>query len=49
MKSKSLFWLLMTVLLITFSSADAQQAKKVPRIGYLSGLRPSNWRDFTEI
>jgi putative ABC transport system substrate-binding protein len=29
-------WLLITVLLITFVSAGAQQPKKVPRIGYLS-------------
>jgi putative ABC transport system substrate-binding protein len=36
MKSKSAFWLLTTVLLITFSIADAQQPKKVPRIVYLS-------------
>jgi putative tryptophan/tyrosine transport system substrate-binding protein len=35
MKSKFLFWLLTTILLITFSSADAQP-KKVQRIGYLS-------------
>jgi putative tryptophan/tyrosine transport system substrate-binding protein len=40
-KSKSLFWLLMTVLLITFSSADAQQPKKVPRIGFLGATYPS--------
>jgi putative ABC transport system substrate-binding protein len=36
MKSKSDFWILLTVLLITFSSAGAQQPKKIPRIGYLS-------------
>src|SRR5262245_49456476 len=36
MKSKLLFWLLITVLLTFFSPAAAQQAKKVPRIGYLS-------------
>jgi putative ABC transport system substrate-binding protein len=35
MKSKSLYWLLMTVLLITFSSANAQQPGKIFRIGYL--------------
>jgi ABC-type uncharacterized transport system substrate-binding protein len=40
MKSKSVFWLLITVLLITFSSAAAQQPAKVPRIGYLTGATP---------
>jgi len=35
MKSKSLYWLLMTVLLITFSSANAQQTGKILRIGVL--------------
>ena len=34
MKSKSVFWLLITVLLTTFSSTAAQQPKKVPGIGY---------------
>jgi putative tryptophan/tyrosine transport system substrate-binding protein len=38
MKSKSFFWLLTTVLLITAGSADAQQSKKIVRIGYLSVL-----------
>jgi putative ABC transport system substrate-binding protein len=38
MKSQSVFWLLITVLLITFSSTAAQQPKKVPRIGYLSAF-----------
>ena len=36
MNSNSLFWLLITVLLTTAPSGEAQQAKKVPRIGYLS-------------
>ena len=36
MKSNTLFWLLMTVLLITFSPTEAQQPKKIPRIGYLA-------------
>jgi putative ABC transport system substrate-binding protein len=36
MNLKSLFWLLITVLLITFSSTEAQQPAKIPRIGYLS-------------
>src|SRR4029453_12600538 len=36
MSSKSLFWLLTTVLLITAPFAQAQQPKKVSRLGYLS-------------
>jgi ABC-type uncharacterized transport system substrate-binding protein len=40
MKSKFLLWLLITVLLIT-GSTQAQQAKKVPRIGYLIGSSSS--------
>ena len=36
MKSKSLFWLLITVLLTTASFAEAQQRTNVFRIGYLS-------------
>jgi putative ABC transport system substrate-binding protein len=35
MKSKSVFWLLITVLLITFSSTEAQQRGKIFRIGFL--------------
>jgi putative ABC transport system substrate-binding protein len=35
MNSNILFWLLTTILLTTFSNAEAQQAKKVPRIGFL--------------
>src|SRR5687767_12714710 len=35
MNSKSPFWLLITVLL-TFASAEAQQAATLPRIGYLT-------------
>jgi putative tryptophan/tyrosine transport system substrate-binding protein len=42
MRSKSVFWLLIKVLLITFSSAEAQQPKKVPRIGYLSASDPAS-------
>jgi putative tryptophan/tyrosine transport system substrate-binding protein len=41
MKSKFLFWLLITVLLITAPPAEAQQPAKVPRIGYLTGASPS--------
>ncbi len=37
MNSKSLFWLLTTVLLTTAPLADAQQAGKIPRIGWLTG------------
>src|SRR2546428_13934969 len=36
MNSKSLFWLLTTVLLTTAPLAEAQQTKKVYRIGYLT-------------
>jgi putative ABC transport system substrate-binding protein len=41
MKSKSLFWLLTTVLLTTIPLAEAQQPKRVPRIAYLSLLDPA--------
>jgi putative ABC transport system substrate-binding protein len=40
MKSKSLFWLLATVLLTTALPAQAQQPKKIPRIGYLAATGP---------
>src|SRR5688500_11242718 len=36
MKSKFLFWLLITVLLITAPPAEGQQPAKVPRIGFLA-------------
>ena len=36
MRAKILIWLLVTVLLATAQPAEAQQPKKVPRIGYLS-------------
>jgi putative ABC transport system substrate-binding protein len=39
MGRKILLWLLGTVLLITASIVEAQQAKKIPRIGYLSSRR----------
>ena len=48
MKSKSLFWLLMTVLLITAHAIEAQQPTKIPRIGYLSGPSPSTSPDRIE-
>ena len=38
MSSKIFVWLLTTVLLSTVPLAEAQQPKKVPRIGYLSGI-----------
>jgi len=41
MNAKSLFWLLTTVLLTTAPLAEAQQPKKVPRIGFLSALDPA--------
>ncbi|MGH7798566.1 MAG: ABC transporter substrate-binding protein [Candidatus Binatia bacterium] len=37
MSGKTLIWLLATLLLATAPPADAQQPKKVPRIGYLGG------------
>ena len=43
MKSKLLFCLLMTVLLIT-GSAHAQQRPKIPRIGYLAGTGTNSER-----
>ena len=41
MKAKSLFWLLITFLLINAQTAKAQQSKKSWRIGYLSGTEPA--------
>jgi putative ABC transport system substrate-binding protein len=40
-KSKSFFWLLITVLLTTALSARAQQPAKIPRIGYLGAASSS--------
>ena len=37
-----LVWLLATIFLATALVAEAQQPKKVPRIGYLSGLDPAS-------
>ena len=48
MKSKSFFWLLTTVLLITAPFAQAQQLTKIPRIGFLSGQSPSTISTRTE-
>jgi putative ABC transport system substrate-binding protein len=42
MNSNSLFWLLIAVLLTTAPPAEAQQPKKVPRIGYLSNTDPAS-------
>jgi putative ABC transport system substrate-binding protein len=42
MSRKFFFWLLATVFLATVSLAQAQQAKNVPRIGYLSQLDPAS-------
>jgi len=43
MSKENLIWLLTTVLLSTVSFADAQQPKKLPRIGFVSGTgTPSN-------
>ena len=42
MSEKVLVWLLITVLLTTALSAEAQQPKKVPRIGYLSAVDPAS-------
>src|SRR5512141_2538569 len=41
MNGKIFAWLLITILLITFSSAGAQQPKKVPRIGFLGATSVS--------
>jgi ABC-type uncharacterized transport system substrate-binding protein len=49
MDNKILFWLLAAFFLATVSLADAQQAAKVPRIGYLHGgsaRRGINHNDF---
>src|SRR5213593_1595421 len=41
MSGKIFVWLLATVLLTAAPPAEAQQATKVPRIGYLSATSPS--------
>ena len=45
---RAVIWLLATILLTTAPAAAAQQPKKVPRIGYLSGVSPSAISDRTE-
>src|SRR4249920_1953941 len=42
MMTSTLFSLLSTILLITYSSANAQQPARIPRIGYLSGSGSSS-------
>jgi len=42
MTKKILVWLLVTFFLANVSIAQAQQAGKIPRIGYLSGVSPSS-------
>ena len=41
MRTKIISFLLATLLLVSIHFADAQQPKKVPRIGYLSSLDPA--------
>ena len=41
-------WLLAVLLLASFNLAEAQQPKKVPRIGYLSGFSSSSDRERVE-
>src|SRR5438093_1738320 len=48
MSRKIFVWLLATVLLITATPAEAQQPKKVPRIGFLSSLSPTVVSDRVE-
>jgi putative ABC transport system substrate-binding protein len=48
MKSKFLFWLLVTVLLITALPAAAQQPKTLFRVGYLSPATSPSVEAFTE-
>jgi len=48
MNRKIVIWLVATILLATVSFAEAQQAKKVPRIGFLSSLSPSSISARTE-
>jgi ABC-type uncharacterized transport system substrate-binding protein len=41
MSGNFFFWLVTTVLLTTVSLAEAQQPKKIPRIGFLGGTKPA--------
>jgi putative ABC transport system substrate-binding protein len=38
---RNLLWLVTVLLLASFHTAEAQQAKKVPRLGYLSAADPA--------
>jgi len=38
----SKLWLVAVLLLTSFNLVDAQQLKKIPRIGYLASLSPSS-------
>jgi ABC-type uncharacterized transport system substrate-binding protein len=49
MKAKSLFWLLTIVLLTAASLAEAQQPKKVPRIGYLDNSSAAGSAELIEV
>jgi putative ABC transport system substrate-binding protein len=40
--NRKLFWLLTAILLVSLHRAEAQQPKKIPWIGYISGLSPSS-------
>ena len=42
MRSKFLFWLLITAVLTTAFPVEAQQQAKIPRIGYLGGNSPNS-------
>ena len=48
MSGKILVWLLTTVLLATTFPAEAQQPTRMPRIGYLNAVSPSNRSDRIE-
>jgi putative tryptophan/tyrosine transport system substrate-binding protein len=48
MSVKILIWLLTTVFLTTASLAEAQQPKKLPRIGFLASRSPSSFSSETE-
>ena len=48
MTRKLFFCSLITILLTTFSPADAQQRKKIPRIGYLTGVGSAPTKAFLQ-
>src|ERR1700751_3835975 len=43
-----LFWLITVLLLVCVHLAEAQQAKKIPRIGFLSANFPSSTKETVE-